>query len=194
MAATSALTASAPNRAGNSVYAATIAVGASVLMGVGGLGAAYLATRYPSSADFVDPKMKFNNYAGVVTVGSLLLASFAAGWAATSSRIGQRRWASTGFGLSALIGLAALNLVWFVGQNLGFGVNSSAYSVLVYALLITGGLTIAGGVFSSIAGFASSFGGHASASSPSVARAAAWGQHIATMSWIFVFALIFLKK
>lgn len=194
MAATSALTASAPNRAGNNVYAATIAVGASVLMGVGGLGAAYLATRYPSSADFVDPKMKFNNYAGVVTLGSLLLASFAVGWAATSARIGQRRWASTGFGLSALIGLAALNLVWFIGQHLEFGVNSSAYSVLVYALLIAGGLAIAGGVFASIAGLASSFGGHASPSSPSIARAAAWGQHIATLSWLIVFALIFLKK
>ncbi len=191
MAATNPL-APATNRAGHATHTATIALGASVLMAVGGFGAAYLGLRF-GDPDFVDKKMSFNNYAGSMALVSLALASFAANWGVVSARIGNRRWASTGFGLSALIGLATLNLVWFIGKEIALPA-ASPYAVLIYTLLTVGGLAVAAGVIASITGLVSCFGGHAGPSSASLARAAAWGQHIAGLTWLIVFALVFLKK
>jgi heme/copper-type cytochrome/quinol oxidase subunit 3 len=186
-------TAQVPNRAGLSTHAAVVALGASVLMGVGGLGAAYMALRFGDDK-FVDPKMYFNNYAATMALVSLALASFAANWGAVSARIGNRRWASTGFGLAALIGLATLNLVWFIGKGVALPIGNGPYAVVMYALLTVGGIAVFAGFLSSIAGLVSSFGGHTGPSSPSLAKAAAWGQHIAGLTWLIVFALVFLKK
>jgi heme/copper-type cytochrome/quinol oxidase subunit 3 len=193
-AATAPAPAVATSRAGNSTYAAVLALGGSSLMGFAGLAAAYFAVRHANAPDFVDKKMSFNNYAAVMATFSMVLASFSAGWGAVSARVGQRRWAATGFGLAAVAGIAALNLVWTIGKGVGLPVTSSPYTGLLYALLIAAAIAIAVGIVVSVAGLATCFGGHASPTSPIPAISAAWGQHIAGLAWLIVFIVIFLKK
>jgi heme/copper-type cytochrome/quinol oxidase subunit 3 len=154
---------------------------------------AYLAGRYGNDG-WVDPKMQFNNYTAVTIVVTLVLASMAAGWGVTASRLNNRRHGATGFGLALVFDLAALNLLWSIGQGFAFGAKDSDYGTVVYTMVIASGLAIAIGAASCVAGLALSFGGHANSNTRYQALAASVGQHFAGIAWLIPFMAIYLKK
>lgn len=195
MSAVTAVSASPRSRAGHSAV-----VGSAIMATAGGvamaaLGAFYVALRKGASADYLSSTgMKFNNYSAFIILFTLLLASAAAGWGVTAARLGNRRWGATGFGLALLFDLAALNLLWDIGQQIGVGVRDLPATTMVYTLLVAGGISIAIGAAASICGLVATVGGHASPSTRYHAIAASIGQHFATVAWLVPYVAIFLKK
>ena len=124
----------------------------------------------------------------------MILASIAVGWGVAASRLGHRRWATTGFGLALLFDLASLNLVWDIGHHMGIGVDELGYTTLVYAMIVGVGLAIVIAGVTSIVGLVQVFGGHANPSTRYHALAASIGQHFAGVVWLVPFVAIFLKK
>ncbi len=182
-------------RSGTPALVGTVCALAAGAMFTTAVTSAYLSVRNATgAADFVPVAMPFNNYAAVMIAVTLSLASIAAGWAVTSMRLSNRRYASTGFGFAAFMGIAALNLIWFLGTDAKLAVDSSAYPVLFYAMLATAVIMVVGGLVSSLTGLARVLGGQATAKQPQYALASAWGQHLALASWFGIYAAAYWLK
>jgi heme/copper-type cytochrome/quinol oxidase subunit 3 len=185
--ATSGLPASAKSRSGHTSVVGAMLMATAGLVAMMALGVFYIALRFGADANFASQTgMKFNNYSAVTIVFTMTLASIAAGWAVAAARLGNRRWGATGFGLALLFDLAAMNLLWDIGQKLNVGVADFPATIIVYTLLI--------GAVSCIAGLVSVVGGHSSPSTRYQALAASIGQHFAGLAWLIPFIAIFLKK
>lgn len=193
--ATATTEVSVHHRPGNSAVLgarAALAIGA---LFVAALCGAYVAVRHGVGKEFVPTAMSFNNYAAAMIAFSAVLASFVVEWAYVSLKVGQQRWVSGGYGLAALLQVAAMNLVWLIGAKLGLAVNDiNGYALLVYALLAAAMLLFAMGVVASLTNLIRCMGGHASAAEPLLARAGNSFVHLASAGWLAVFALIFLYK
>lgn len=184
----------ARGRAGHPALVGTLALVGSGAMLVAGLAAAYLSVRNANRADFVPDEMKFNNYGGLVTLATVGIASMGAEWAMTAVRNGQRRYGTMGWGLAAVMGLAGMNGIWFIGRQLALGVADSPYATIVYGLFAVAGLAVALGVGASLLALARTEGGHISAERPYLGRASAWVVHLGTLAWLTAFALVYLYK
>ncbi len=155
----------------------------------------YLAVRDKSEAGaFIAPKMRYNNYVAFMITLTLVLASVAAGWAVTSMRVGQRRWATSGFGLATFMNLAAANLLWFLVKDLDLGANGTVFEVIIYGLYIVAAAALVVGLAASLHGLLRTLSGQATASQPHYGVLSAWGQHLAAASWIAIYATIYLLK
>lgn len=181
-------------RVGSPALVGSLCYAAAAAMAVGGLASAYLTVRHGAGTDFVPPAMKFNNYAAVLTLITMGIASIGAGWAVSVTRFNHRRWMFMGFALAAFMSLAAMNLVWVLGAGLGFGVNEHPYAVFVYALLAAALLALAIAAGTALLAAGRSLAGQVSAEQPHLGRAAAWVVHTATLVWLVVFAIIYLYK
>jgi heme/copper-type cytochrome/quinol oxidase subunit 3 len=192
---TGGLPASAKSRSGHTSVVGAMLMATSGLVAMMALGVFYIALRTGEAANFASQTgMKFNNYSAVTIVFTMILASIAAGWAVAAARLGNRRWGATGFGLAILFDLAALNLLWDIGQKLNVGVVDFTATTIVYTLLIAGGIAMGIGAVSCIAGLVSVIGGHSSPTTRYQALAASIGQHFAGLAWLIPFVAIFLKK
>lgn len=189
-----ATNAPATRRSGTPALTGTLAAVGAGAMAMTAVCAAYLSVRNATSSGFVPDAMPFNNYVAVNITLTLGLAAAAAGWAATASRTGNRRWGAAGFLLAGFLDLAGLNLIWFLGKGTGLAVADSPYAVLVYGLLGVVGIAVVAATASVVTGAARTLGGHVSEEHPQLARSAAWGQHLATAAWVAAFALIYLYK
>jgi heme/copper-type cytochrome/quinol oxidase subunit 3 len=186
---------STTSRAGTPALVGTICAIVGGAMLTTGVCSAYLSVRNASGADFVPVTMPFNNYAAVMTLITLSLASVAIGWGTTSMKLSHRRWASTGFGLSAFLDLAALNMLWFIAQDAKLpAAGEGPYGVLFYALIIVAVVVVAIGLISSLTALARVLGGQATARQPHYARHALWLQHFALASYFAIYATIFWLK
>jgi heme/copper-type cytochrome/quinol oxidase subunit 3 len=184
-----------PARSGTPALVGTVCALAAGAMFTTAVTSSYLSVRNATGAsEFVPVAMPFNNYAAVMIAITLSLASIAVGWAVTSMRLGNRRYASTGFGFSAFMGIAALNLIWFLGTDAKLPVDTGAYTVLFYAMLATAVIMVVGGLVSSLTGLARVLGGQATAKQPQYALASAWGQHLALISWFGIYATAYWLK
>ena len=181
-------------RAGSPALVGAMCFAGATAMFMAGLAGAYLSVRNSNRGSFLPPEMKFNNYAAVLAAMSMLIASIGAGWALHATRFTHRRWMSMGFALAAFMGIASLNLVWTIGAGLTFGVAEHPYAVVVYTLLGAAVVVLAISVGSSLLAVTRCLGGQITAEQPQLGRAAAWVVHIATITWIVVFALIYLYK
>ena len=184
-----------PARSGTPALVGTVCALAAGAMFTTAIASAYLSVRNATgAADFVPVAMPFNNYAAVMIAVTLSLASIAAGWAVTSMRLGNRRYASTGFGFSVFMGIAALNLIWFLGTDAKVSVDGSSYAVVYYAMLATAVIMVVAGLVSSLTGLARVLGGQATPRQPHHALASAWGQHLALTSWFVIYATAYWLK
>ena len=181
-------------RAGSPAMVGALTAYAGVAMFVTAACGTYLSVRKDSGGDFVAPKMVFNNYVAFMVTMTFALASVAAGWALTSMRVGQRRWTTSGFGLAAFMDLAAANLLWYLVKNLGLPAFGSVYPVVLYGLFIVAGLTTVIGLLASVSGLLRTLGGQATVAQPHFGVLAAWGQHLAGLAWLAVYATIYLLK
>lgn len=182
-------------RAGSPALVGALTAYAGVGMFVAAACGTYLSVRDKSDAgSFVAPKMLYNNYVAFMVTLTLVLASVAAGWAVTSMRVGQRRWSTSGFGIAAFMNLAAGNLLWFLVKDLRLGASGAVYEVILYGLFIVAAFTTLIGLAASLSGLFRTLSGQATASQPHYGVIAAWGQHLATASWVAVYATIYLLK
>ena len=191
---TGATTVTINRRSGNAALLGSLGAVAGGFMLISTLGGAYVAVRHGVGKEFVPTTMSFNNYAGFMVLFSVVLASFATEWAQVSLKVGQRRWVSGGYGLAAILTVAAMNLVWFIGSRLAMAVSDNPYATMVYALLAGAMALLAVSLASSVVSLVLSLSGHASSSNPRPVRAAAWLVHLASFGWLAVYALIFLYK
>lgn len=195
--ATSTLNAPTTGRAGSPGLVGTVAACISATMFFSALSAAFLGLRNKAGVDWLPEGVKLNNYVAVTTVGTIILASAAVGWAVTSARIGERRWATTGFGLAAAMNFAAINMVWFLGANLhpkGIAVADNPWALTTYALFFATGVAMIVALISCLVGLARVLGGHANGDEPQYGIAASWPQHLATAAWVVTWALVYLRK
>jgi heme/copper-type cytochrome/quinol oxidase subunit 3 len=182
-------------RSGTPALVGTLCALAAAAMFTTAVTSSYLSVRNATGAsEFVPVAMPFNNYVAVMIAVTLSLASMAAGWAVTSMRLGNRRYASTGFGFAAFMGIAALNLIWFLGTDAKLSVDTGAYTVLFYAMLATAVIMVVVGLASSLTGLARVLGGQATARQPQYALASAWGQHLALASWFAIYTTAYWLK
>jgi hypothetical protein len=172
MSALTATGASAPvirSRSGHTSVVGAMLMATAGLVAMMSLGVFYIALRFGADAKFASQTgMKFNNYSAVPI--------------------------ATGFGLAVLFDLAALNLVWDIGQKLNVGVKDFPATTIVYTLLVAGGIAMVIGAASCVAGLVSVLGGHSNPSTRYQALAASIGQHFAGLAWLIPFVAIFLKK
>lgn len=186
--------AAARGRAGHPALVGTLALVGSGAMLVAGLAAAYLSVRNANRADFVPEEMKFNNYTGLVIAATAGLGSMGAEWAMTAVRNGQRRYATMGWALAAVMGVAALNGIWFLGRDTELGAADSPYATIVYGLFAVAAILIGIAVGASLLALARTEGGQISAERPYLGRASAWVVHLGTVAWLSTFALVYLYK
>ena len=192
-------TAPTPGRATTPTLVACLAGFVAMVMAVAGLGGAYsyarFATRRANPGEpFFAKEMKFNNYAAFILLFTFLLASLAIGWAVTSLRVGNRRWSAGGFGFTVVLNLAAINIIWFIGNEWEAPVNANPWWLHAYTLMFFAGLITVVATIAAALGLARVVTGQANAEQPHQALAASWLQHAALVVWLVVYALIYLYK
>ena len=167
--------------------------GAGSFMAFAGLIGAYVVVR--DSASTWPPKdVHVDNYLGAILVITAVMASAVVEWGAVSARRGQQRQAMGGLGLALLFGLAFLNGVWYLAQQLDFGAARDAYATLVYALVGLTAVNIVVGLGLLLGAFAKGAGRQQGPGADQVVRAAAWYWQSVVVAWIAVYATLFLLK
>ncbi len=192
-------TAPTTGRATTPTLVACLAGFVAMVMAVAGLGGAYSYARFATrranpGEQFFAKEMKFNNYAAFILLFTFLLASLAIGWAVTSLRVGNRRWSAGGFGFTVVLNLAAINIIWFIGNEWEAPVSAHPWWTHAYTLMFFAGLAAVVATIAAALGLARVVTGQANAEQPHQALAASWLQHAALVVWTIVYALIYLYK
>jgi heme/copper-type cytochrome/quinol oxidase subunit 3 len=181
------------DRPANVLSVATLLAGVAELMLVGALVAAYLNVR--GLADHWPAKgVDLDNYLGTMLTVTIGLTLVTAEWSVYALRHGNRRQSLGALTITAGLGLAFLNLLWYLGTQLHFGPADHSYGTLAYALLISVGVIAVIGIAFLIAAAARTLGDQATSSDPSVVRAAAWHWHVVSVAWLLVFTALFLLQ
>jgi heme/copper-type cytochrome/quinol oxidase subunit 3 len=175
------------------VTVAALLGGVAELMVVAALVAAYLnvrglAGRWPPKTVHVD------NYLGTTLFLTLVLSIITIEWAVYALRRGNRRQALSATTVTIGLGVAFVNLLWYVGTQLHFGPADSTYAVLVYAQLIAVGVIAAIGIGFLLVALSRTIGGQVTAGQPAVLRAAAWHWHVVTGAWTLAFLAIYVLQ
>ena len=172
---------------------ATLLAGIAELMTVGALVAAYLNVR--ALADRWPPKgVSVDNYLGTTLFITLVLSIITAEWAVYSLRRDNRRQSLIGLAITMLLGVAFVNLLWYVGTQFHFGPADSTYAVLAYAMLTVVGVIAVIGLGFLLVALARTIGGQATPREPGVVRAAAWHWHVVTAAWLLVFMALYVLQ
>lgn len=180
-------------RPSNLLSLSTLLAGVAELMVIGGLVAAYLnvrglALRWPPKGVDLD------NYLGTTLTITVALSAITAEWAVYALRRGNRRQSLSALALTLALGAAFLNLLWYIGTQLGFGPADGSYALLVYALLIAVGIIAALGVAFLLVALARTLGDQVTPGDPAVTRAAAWHWHVVSVAWLLVFMALYLLQ
>jgi hypothetical protein len=196
MAASSTPTAATVRRqTGNGAQLGAMLGVAAGVMFMATLAGAYISVRnWVGIPDFIPAELKFDNYAGFMTMVCGFSASLAAEWALASTRIKQRRWATAGYGLSAFFILAGMNAVWFIGQRSGLVASETPYAIAFYAVWAAVlGLFVVG-FLAAAATLVRVLGGHSDGEDVLFGRAGNWLIHLSTAAAVTAFFLIYTYK
>jgi heme/copper-type cytochrome/quinol oxidase subunit 3 len=159
------------------------------------LAGAYVSVRnWVGIPEFIPTGLKFDNYAGFMTMVCGLSASLAAEWALAASRLNQRRWGTAGYGLSAFFLLAGMNAVWFIGQSSKLSVAETPYAVLFYGVWSAVMAFLLIGVLASLASLFRVLAGHSVGDNVLIGRAGNWLIHLAAAGATTAFFLIYTYK
>jgi heme/copper-type cytochrome/quinol oxidase subunit 3 len=184
------------SQTGNAAQLGALLAIASSVMFVATFAGAYVSVRNSIGiADFIPKGLKFDNFAGFMTMVSGLAAALSAHWALTSARLKQRRWSTAGYGLSAFFIVAALNSTWFLAQQTKLVAGSDApYAILFYAFIasIIGCLVV--GLIASIVNLIRVLGGHIDGDDLLIGKAGNWFIHLAAAAAAVNFFLIYTYK
>lgn len=169
----------------------TLLLGGAGAMVFGALVAAYLQLR--GVADQWPPKdVELDNYLGVTLLLTALLSAVTAEWAPYAIKRGNRRQAIWGLTLTLGFGLAFLNLLWYLGTQLGFGVADHAYATVVYAAVLATGAQVVIGLIYLLVALVRTGGHQVVAGDHELVRSAAWYWQWVAVSWLVVFTALYL--
>jgi heme/copper-type cytochrome/quinol oxidase subunit 3 len=161
------------------------------IMGVGALVAAWVSVGHatkPWPPKGVTP----NNYSGTMLVLTMLMSAFTVEWGVASVRKNQRWQAVGGFALSIGLGLAFLNLLWFFGRRLGFGPAATPYAVVLFTMLAVAGIGVAIGIVLLLGLTLRVLGQQVGPGIVEMARASAWFWQFLVLTWIVLYATVWL--
>ena len=129
---TPALPSGAPPRPRNVATLGVLILATGGVMAFAALVAAYRALQH---AGPLPPKgVKLDNYLGVMATLTMLLSVPLVEWGWTAVRREQRRQAITALGLTIAMGVAFIDLDWYLVSRLGFGV-ATPYGTVFYAMV-----------------------------------------------------------
>jgi heme/copper-type cytochrome/quinol oxidase subunit 3 len=187
----------ARSRSGNGAQLGVLLAVAAAVMFVSTLIGAYFSVRNwigVGSGGFIPDGLKFDNYAGFMTMTSALFAAFAAEWALVSARLRNRRWATAGYGLCVLFFVGAINAVWHIGQRSKLAAADTSYAILFYAVLAAMALCLVAGVIAAIVNMIRVLAGHVWGDDLLLGRAGNWVIHFAALTATVGFFLIYTYK
>jgi hypothetical protein len=182
---------------GNSAQLGALLAVAAGVMFLSTLAGAYVSVRNwvgIGDGGFIPEGLKFDNYAGFMTMVSGLSASLAAEFAIASARLRNRRWATAGYGLSMLFFAGAMNAVWHIGERSKLVASETAYAVLFYALLAGVMLALAVGLLAALVTLVRVLAGHVWGDELLLGRAGNWLVHFAAAAATVGFFLIYTYK
>ena len=167
--------------------------GVGALMAVGALLAAWLNLSH-FDKPWPPEDIHLSNYPGTMLSLTLLMSSVTVEWGIWSARRNLRKQAVVAWVMTIALGLAFLNLLWFFGRRLGFGVASSAFATLLYTMLAISGIAVAVAVGVAIAATARVLGHQALGADVEPARAAGWFWQAVVVAWILVYYMVWMSK
>jgi heme/copper-type cytochrome/quinol oxidase subunit 3 len=161
------------------------------LMLFGGLIASYahiahLNKPWPPQGVTVD------NYVGTMLSVTALMSAVTMEWAVWSLKRDDRRQAIGGLGVSLGLALAFLNLLWYLGRTAGFGPGASPYAVVFFALIVAAGAVALIGVVGMLIVLGRTIGRQMVPARHEPVRAVAWYWDFVVVSWIAVYATVWL--
>ena len=167
---------------------------------VGGIGGlmlvAGLVAAWVNVGHFTKPwppkNVDLSNYDGTMLAMTMLMSAVTVEWGIWAAGRRMRSQAVAGFAITIGLGLAFLNLAWFFGRRLGFGVDSSPYAVLLYSMLAVSGIAVAAGVAAVGALLARVLGGQVTGTNIEMARAVGWFWQTIVAGWIIIYATVWL--
>jgi heme/copper-type cytochrome/quinol oxidase subunit 3 len=156
--------------------------------------AAYYELR-SDAARWGPPKgVKIDEYLGNMLVITMLLGAVTAQWAVSAVKRNEKRQATAALGLTIAFGLAFLNLLSYSAARQHIHPTSSAYGVVVAALVSALGLVVIVAVGFCLFTLFRVAGSQVTAAEPDQARAAMWMWHYATVASIVVWYTVVVLK
>ena len=142
--------------------------------------------------DWLPANVSIPEVAANVMIITLIVGCVMAQWASYSSRRNDRGHAAIALGMTAFMGLAALNAQFYIFREIGIGVGESAYGALFYALNGVVTLLIAIGVVYSAAVWFRVIGGRVADRDVASAHSLYW--YILTGAYVAVWFVVYVQK
>lgn len=172
---------------------AALVTAAAGTMLFGALIAAYVQVRH-YEATWPPKGVKVDMYLGGMLTVTLLMSAWLVEWAPAALRRSQPRQVMGALALTAFLGVAFINGVWYLLNQLHLPARESAYATLTYALAGASGVAAAGGVVVLLAAIAKVAGRQVGPRDPDAVRAAAWYWQFVVVSWVAVYSTLFFVK
>jgi heme/copper-type cytochrome/quinol oxidase subunit 3 len=134
--------------------------------------------------------VKIDNYLGTMLSVTALMAGVTAEWAVHAIRKEDKSQSAFALGITAVFGLAILNLLWYLGRTVGFGPGKTPFAVVFFALISASGFVFLTAVVVAIVAMARTLGRQMSPASHEMLRATAMYWHFAVVTWLSVWATI----
>jgi heme/copper-type cytochrome/quinol oxidase subunit 3 len=136
--------------------------------------------------------VKIDNYFGSMLSITAIMSGVTIEWAAYAIKRGERRQAFGAFGLSILLALAFLNLLWFTGRKAGYGPGHSAFAVLFFAMLSAAGAVAIVGLAGMVVALGRTIARQTGPGRTEVVRVVAWFWDFVVVAWIAIYATVWL--
>lgn len=188
-----ALPAGGRDRPAHVLNLGTLLLGGASAMVFAGLIAAYMELR-GVAATWPPEKVALDNYLGTTLFLTALLSSFTVEWAPYAIKRGNQRQTLWALAISLGLGLAFLNLLWYVGSQLGFGIADSGYAVIVYAGIIAMGIQVVLGLGYLLIALVRTAGHQVVPGDHQLVRAAAWYWQWVNVSWLVLFTGFYILQ
>jgi cytochrome c oxidase subunit 3 len=188
-----ALPAGGRDRPSHVLNLGTLLLGGAGAMVFGGLLAAYLQLR-GAAVRWPPQKVELDNYLGVTLFITALLSTVTAEWAPYAIKRGNRRQTQWSLLLTIGLGLAFLNMLWYLGTQLGFGVADHAYGTVVYAALLATGVQVVVGLVYVLVALVRTGGHQVVTGDHQLVRAASWYWQWVNVSWVVMFTALYVLQ
>ena len=167
--------------------------GAGVATLIGALVAAYLALK-AAPREFIPEGVSFDNYTASTLTITALMAMVTVEWGLYGIRKSFRGQALFAFGITVLLGVAFLNALYYLINQLPFEPASSPYAGVVTAMLVVAFGVAVIGLLAVVLTWLRAIGHQLTTDNLQVGRAGALVWHIATVAWVAVYYTVYVTK
>lgn len=191
--ATRALPSAGGERPRNILTVTALLLGAGGLMFFGTLIGAYVLLR-SRLEPFPPEGASLDNYLGNMLVITIALSSATVEWAYSAVRRGLRGQAATAYGITAGLGLAFVNLLWFTATHADYGAGTHPYGTVVTLMAVALGILVGLGIaFAALTAFRVA-GEQVSAVDTDQARSLGWYWQFTVVASVAVWYTVIVLK